>query len=94
LSDWGFHSTNTEHSGDYAKQQDYWSWMFQRNVPLSLSRVEKSQEIEINNLSPYHNPDDLNPQYEIYVLMAYQQQIICKTYAFWVLLYHTDIAPK
>jgi hypothetical protein len=49
--------------------------MFQRNVPLSLSRVEKSQEVEINNPTPQHNNSkDLNPQYESYVLMAFNNR--------------------
>jgi hypothetical protein len=49
--------------------------MFQRNVPLSLSRVKKSQEVEINNPAPQHNnSEDLNPQYDSYVLMAFSDK--------------------
>jgi hypothetical protein len=50
--------------------------MFQRNVPLSLSTVEKSQEREIDNPAPQHKNSDLNPQYDSYVFMAFQQHKI------------------
>jgi hypothetical protein len=45
---------------------------FREMYHFSLSRVEESQEVEINNLAPQHNnSEDLNPQYESYVLMAF-----------------------
>jgi hypothetical protein len=51
--------------------------MFQRNVPLSLSKVEKSQERETDNPAPQHkNSEDVNRQYDSYVFMAFQQQKI------------------
>lgn len=37
--------------------------------------VNKSQEVEINNPAQQHNnSEDLNPQYESYVLMAFSNR--------------------